>query len=420
MNFCNTEAFMNRRNFLEMTAKSLSFMAINQLLSAEKVFAGSSMQQYFMQITISGGWDVTLGIDPWLQSKPADSDMFIEYDPSSIYRDGSIALGPAMMAMQPYTQNMAVINGIFLSEADNGHQAAEKYILTGSVNPNWGSLIVEYGECRGEGFLGIVGSGLTLPGTRSPRVTPGSSLTSLTQTTADSGFSSSSSGSSRLDQVSAGLNDQATSIQAMKALLALFTSQGASLNEKHHIAAAMAAGLAKAGTYSAQTGQGGGLDTHANHAGTHLAGQSVAWQDVADLLKIFKATPLNNSGESLFDRTTFFITSEFSRTAALNASGGKDHNPICNSALIISPNVRSSTVGGSRLVTKAQSKSNGSYHIASAIDFKTGQALQNREGAFIIRPENVAATVIELLGISRRRFASVPANMQSLTHLVRR
>jgi hypothetical protein len=279
-------------------------------------------------------------------------------------------------------------------------------------------LIVEYGECRGEGFLGIVANNNTLPGARSPKVTSTSGLSGLLSSSNSAGFNSSGSSQSRLSQVADGLKDQAAGLQRMKDIVTLFQQKGVTPNEKHYIAAAMAAGLSKAASYSAMNT--GGLDTHSNHVGVHLGLQTQAWQDVAALLEIFRATPLGTTGESLFDRTTFFVTSEFSRTAALNPSGGKDHNPLCNSALIISPNVRNTTVGGSRLITKAASKTPMSYHIASPIDLQTGLALDSRDNAFIIRPENVAATVMELMGISRRRFAPVGPKVSSLTHLLRR
>jgi hypothetical protein len=59
-----------------------------------------------------------------------------------------------------------------------------------------------------------------------------------------------------------------------------------------------------------------------------------------------------------------------------------------------------------------------SYHIASPIDPTTGQALSKPDNAMIVRPENVVATVVESLGISRRRFASVGPKVPSLKNLI--
>lgn len=406
---------MKRREFLNLTAKSLSFMALADLIKINNAFAEDGADQFFVQVILPGGWDTTLGVEPWLKAKPDDAEMFIEYDPSNITRKGSIAFGPAFLPMAEFSDNMTVINGIFLSASDNGHDAAMRYMQSGSVNSMWGSLPVEYSECRGEEFLGILANDQVLVGSRSPVTTPLASLGSL-NLAQPSGFNSGSARKSRLDVVAENMQEQRNKFGRRKEILDYFSAKDPYVTEKHHMAAAMSAGLSTSALFQAT----GGLDTHSAHKGNHLNTQTTMWEEVKTLLKVFQNTPHGNQGKSLYDHTTFFITSEFSRTAALNTAGGKDHNPLTNSVVIISPNVRSTTIGGSHLIERARSARGLSYHIASPIDYQTGQAVENRESAFIIRPENIAATVAEIMGVSRKRFAPVSAKVASLTHLIRR
>jgi uncharacterized protein (DUF1501 family) len=202
-------------------------------------------------------------------------------------------------------------------------------------------------------------------------------------------------------------------------LIDQFKNQNIQLTDKHQMAAAMSAGLALTALYEASSAANG-LDTHNAHVDNHKKAQLAMWEDVKSLINIFKNTPHGTNGESLFDHTTFFITSEFARTAALNTAGGKDHNPMTNSAVIVSSKVKSTTVGGSHLIEKKRAVLGSSYHIASPIDYQTGRALSDKTNAFIITPETIAATVAELMGISRKRFAPVKSTTPSLTHLIRR
>lgn len=411
---------MKRREFLNLTAKSLSLMALSDLINLNNAFAESMVDgdKFFVQVILSGGWDVTLGTDPWMTAKPDDKEMFIEYDPSSISRVGNIAFGPSFEPMREFANNMSVINGIFLSGNDNGHEAAMHYMQSGSVDTLWGSLAVEYGECRGEEFLGLISSGTVLSGSRTPITTPTSNLTNM-QLAKPTGFGSKSARQSKLDVVAQNMQTQAGKFARRQEILDILKSQNPTLNDKHQMTAAMSAGLALTALYEARS-EGGGLDTHSTHENNHKNSQLAMWNDVKDLINTFKGTPYGQNGDSLYDHTTFFITSEFGRTAALNMAGGKDHNPLTNSAVIISSKVRSASIGGSHLVESKRSATRSSYHVASPIDIQTGRPLKDRNNAFIVTPENVAATVAELMGISRKRFAPVKSTTPSLTHLIRR
>lgn len=412
---------MNRREFLKHSTTSSIALGLGSLASFQALAADpEAAPWFFVQIHMSGGWDVTLGTNPWLKQKPADKEMFIEYDPSNIEHVGNIAFGPSMLPMKPFASEMSLINGIFMSATDNGHDAAENYILSGSTNQTWGVLPVEILENRPSKFLGILNNQGVYTGSRSSTLTALSAVQSLATGNASEGgpFESTENARNLLSRLQGQLANSAGQVQDLKDRLAAYAAAGSQLSDSHYLAASFAAGFSQVAFYRISDN----LDTHSAHPANHINLQLKSWTKISEMLAVFKKTPLENSGQSLYDRTTFFITSEFARTAALNSSQGKDHNPLTNSVVLIGPSIKgNNVVGDSHLVTAAKSKSGDSYHLASPIDAKTGQALEGpAEGAMIIRPENVAATVIESLGISRRRFASVNPKIQSLTSLVKK
>ena len=86
--------------------------------------------------------------------------------------------------------------------------------------------------------------------------------------------------------------------------------------------------------------------------------------------------------------------SEFSRTPALNAAKGKDHNPMTNSALLAGYGIKGGTVAGaSRLVTRRQTATGFPDHIARPYNFKTRKLATSPAGASFFFPENVVQTV---------------------------
>ncbi|MGK3893848.1 DUF1501 domain-containing protein, partial [Enterococcus faecium] len=84
-------------------------------------------------------------------------------------------------------------------------------------------------------------------------------------------------------------------------------------------------GIVGAGSW--QLGSTYFFDTHANHFATHPMTPALAAIDllISELAKI----PLD-AHTSVWERTTVVLSSEFSRTARLNAAAGKDHNVHSN------------------------------------------------------------------------------------------
>ena len=159
------------------------------------------------------------------------------------------------------------------------------------------------------------------------------------------------------------------------------------------------------------------MDTHTSHPVNHLRLQRATWDKVSSIFDYFKSVPYGSS--SLFEHTTFAVVSEFSRTPFLNASKGKDHNPLTNSVLFAGRGIRGGTVlGKSTLIEKARSSSGTAYHMALPIHYDSGASGDNNEGADFIYPENVAMTLAAVMGAKPGWFASVPAKTKPLPIVV--
>jgi uncharacterized protein (DUF1501 family) len=117
----------------------------------------------------------------------------------------------------------------------------------------------------------------------------------------------------------------------------------------------------------------------------------------AKLMRAFEETPYGSPGQSRFDRTTFMVVSEFSRTPALNPARGKDHNAKTNSVLLVGNGVcGGQVIGGSRLISRRKTISQISHQVAAAYNLKTNQVAktddETRSDEFsLITPEIVAA-----------------------------
>jgi uncharacterized protein (DUF1501 family) len=168
-----------------------------------------------------------------------------------------------------------------------------------------------------------------------------------------------------------------------------------------------------------------GLDSHSDHEKNHLEAQTSAWTNVAEIFSIFKNLQYKNTGKSLFDMTTFAVVSEFSRTPALNASKGKDHNPLTNSVLLAGKNiVGGETVGASRLISRQQSKTNQSKHVSLPIDYTTGDVATTRKQADLanfnyITPDRVVGTIASAIGVDVNRFKSVDMTLPILPKVIK-
>lgn len=411
---------MKRRAFLKNGLLLTGGAFTSQFLIPQQLFAaGTGRPQFLLQISFSGGWHTSLSVDPWLKAvRPAEKDAFIEYRADEISKEGNIFFGPAMNSMRPFAAQMNIINGIYISANDSGHQAAEIYMNSGSGTGQFGSLVVEHELVDQEYPLGIINNNNVYKGMSSAVSTDFSSLQGLTAlTSAASPFDNPNSPIFKSQSV---LAQNAQKISNYNQARESLTTQGITLTDGHNIALAYRHGLAANAFYSLFKGN---LDTHSAHENTHKTLQTQTWEEVANLLAAFKQVEWQ-SGVSMYDLTTFYITSEFSRTPALNAAKGTDHNPLNNSAVIIGPGFKGNTTfGASRLVTGAESANGASYLIAQMVDMKSGEIIANKDDAkakgHLIKPETIIATLAEGLGIQRNIFPVVTQQEQAIRKILK-
>jgi uncharacterized protein (DUF1501 family) len=187
------------------------------------------------------------------------------------------------------------------------------------------------------------------------------------------------------------------------------------LTKGHAIAAAFSSGLS--GSVSLQVSKF--FDTHSDHPNNHMTTLKEAFTEVKDILDILTATPGVGIQGSLLDQTTIIMVSEFTRTPALNASKGKDHNAQCNSAILMGPGIKPGVIGGSKVVTRAETQIANPYLVGLPLDKKTLQPVTHREDAFILRPESVAATVAQSMGCNPATISESLGQAPLLTPILR-
>ncbi|MGE0632810.1 MAG: DUF1501 domain-containing protein [Pseudobdellovibrionaceae bacterium] len=413
---------LSRREILQLSALAGGGLMIPGLFSgrAEGQLLQEPEPHYFLMIQIPGGWDTTLGVDPWLEEQmPDQKDLFIEYSKDQIFRYENLAMGPACEPLNKFADRVSIINGIFLSPVDNGHEAAQLYIESGSTLGGCPSLAVELSYATKAGPFGILANGGVVVGSRPLSVTNLDSLRSVSEAELPQylkRFLELFEGSSPLINAQKSIVATALQVDQIARAVEKLQEEGVEITNGHLAGIAFQAGVSFSGEIRYNEVF---LDTHSGHRGDHLRDQKKGFQFVADTFDFFKSLPIGTSGKSLFDCTTFMVTSEFSRTAALNGAGGKDHNALVNSVLLAGKGVRGGQmVGRSKLIKKAQSKIGQSYQIAMPFDFKTGQAVDSKDGTSFIFPEQVARTLAEIMKVDWERFKTVPQKTQFLRSIV--
>jgi uncharacterized protein (DUF1501 family) len=412
---------LNRRSFFKVGGVLALSTAVGRVGWTMTKTRTSGPGQFFVMIRADGGADVTLGLDPWTDAiRPDEKDMFIEYRSDEVIKiSDEIFLGPAGAPLKAHAGSFSVINGMFLSQVDNGHPASLEYVSTGTTNAGAAALPVELAIATHVGGFGVLSNTAVSTGKRNV-------VTSSTDDLKD--LSSKADVSYLLEKLfdfSGNGSDYLRSVQGIlgsRAEMATFINNLASFGAVELLTPAqiMAAAFISDAANYAQFDLRHGLDTHSGHVKVHMEQQTLVWQDVADIFEVFKKTPYGDNGGTLFDVTTFIVVSEFSRTPALNSGAGKEHNPMTNSVLVAGRGVvKDRTIGASRLVTRAMSPGGEPYHIAYPIDYSTGKVVRQRTSAAkMIFPENVAQTLAEIMGADPNRFLSIPAGTVPLKDLI--
>ncbi len=423
----------------EALSKPLSNPLSNSLLERPKKF--------LIMVRMAEGWDVSLGLDPkahgtahgTLGSQSDQQDIFIEYRADEILTYQNLKMGPACAALMPFAPDIAIVNGVFMSDANVSHEANLDYISTGNGSGQAADSVVELAYSTGTGPFGVIFNSRLKRATRNLMPTSYSDLENLRNAVDASQLQDyiaklKSKGQLRDSQLNLIQNAPARTrlIQAMDGLGAEFgktiDNSQTGLAQLHRASVLVAAAFSSGVAYQAQLDLSLSLDTHSDHEIKHMNEQKSGWEAVANLFRIFKNIPyLNEKGEakgSLFDQTTFVVVSEFSRTPALNASKGKDHNPLTNSVLLAGGGVKGGqSFGESRIITRRHSETGESRHVASLVDYATGQVPQTKSEAQsanfqFIFPENIVSTLIEITGADRSRIANINSDVPFLSKII--
>lgn len=429
---------MNRRNFLKTGLGVGSAVIGSQIIPgmARRARAEEVAEDHlYVQIQIQGSMDMMESIDPKLSIPGAsEEDFYKEYTDNQIKGEG-IRVAPSGYPLLPYLKEMVVINGLHMDNQDTSHEGCRTYAASGAAGQmQHSSTIIEIAANSGVGPFGVIGNaGDWLPNKR------GQITLSLTETLEESDIDPNDprffltpipeTGDPFLDSLNAYINSVKAVDQFNEKLSEASETMGSGdpeLDFDVRIAAALASGLGKQGFINLfgdidKVLPGfGGLDTHSGHKTMHAASQTKYWEKIAKTFEIFKKMEYKNSGSSVFDKTTFLITNEFSKTPGL-VGDGKDHNPQTNSTIIAGRGVKGDQViGRSRFFSKAELPIvvNRSLLVGMPLDFTNGITLpddkvkkledlhQANANVRLIKPENVIATLLDIMNIPQTKFVN--------------
>ncbi|MES2964901.1 MAG: DUF1501 domain-containing protein [Bdellovibrionota bacterium] len=421
---------MNRRDFLQLLASASATAALPAWPRLARA-AGAidpATARFFVLLRVSGGWDVTLSIDPKVHANgSSQSDMFIEYAPDKIVDLGGVKVAPAAAPLGKYAGEFSVVNGVIMGTSDQGHSSGLEYVSSGTGDGKSPYIPIELAAATPIGSLGVVFNGMTKTLDRKIMVSSITSVQSFKEMMDLADFENYIAGSTLNEEFAraqkALIEDRVRVLDLIERLKKTKYENDYSEYSAATIAAAFASGTSLHGQIDISVG--GNLDTHSNHEGIHLNLLKTAHESIAKVFDVFKNTPVGTSGASLFDRTIFMVVSEFSRTPVLTASKGKDHNPLTNSILLAGGGIKGGQViGESHLVQASKSKTGGPVHAALPVDFQTWKPartkLEAESGQYkYITPENVVATIAEAMKVDWTKFKSIPQNTASLSPLIK-
>jgi hypothetical protein len=415
----------NRREFLQKVG-AISTLAVSSFW-INPVEALMDMEEasdhLFVHIVIEGGADGMQGLDPIIPPAAglSNADFWRGFSDNDLITTPYFLLGPAATPLVPHAADIAIIRGINMTSSGN----------------------VSHEQCRAR-----ICSGMRVDRGVAHSITAQFAATTLDKTIR-AVVNSPAEFRSRLPVASTRLSDLINSNLASSNERLLFSGQNSPLHSRESYAqsaqdvvkfqtslgqiapdrsmindlTATAAALSSGITRCAHLNFGGdylgaypsslNLDNHSNHEQAHLNNQRSYWQKLADLFKLFKQTPYLDTEESLFSKTTFFISNEFSKTPGLRGSG-KDHNPETNEIILAGRGVKGgSVVGGSEFIRASETPNNRSMLVGFPIDKFTEKKLTRVDmrtwqnppaGTQLIVPEHVVLTVAKILGLPVRNY----------------
>ncbi len=420
---------LERREFLKMTG----MMGLAGAVGLETLFpalarANESDPHIFLNIRVFGGMDCLMGINPWLQPRPHEDDLFLPEGYQVLKRAGAsaISLGPSALSLAPHVSDLAVVNGVFMGTTDVGHPAAQNYITTAKGSPNAPHFVAELAECfrklkQDQSETILFNADFNTFDLEKLSRMPLQRLKQLA-------LEGQGSAGSAIPHVPISTGENAVTraherIFSGKAARALFTAKFKEVEaqvgglEKDltqmDVELVAAASFAAGGARFAQVDwMYMNMDSHENFAEDHHKIQDFVWKRLARLLSVLKQIPHHISGKALFPHhVTLAVIGEFGRLPYLNSTKGKDHDFYDNSILLGGRGIKGGTVVGANHFFPRDERRKVSQLSGSHIDYVTGEVVtdgyynladvnQVREtrNVRLIRPENILRTLTDVFG----------------------
>lgn len=373
-----------RRDFLKLAALGggalvmpsgalLTTTSCSGELAADVATLKRRTDHYFVFYFLVGGWDLVLATDPMSKKH----GVHLPYGEGEIFDAGRHRLGPAMKPLKPFLDRTAILRGMYVDALN--HPQARFRMVTGKfkqpgqlVPPSIQTIIgkkhadaYELVNVSSDALRPAVFRGDAQRDLDALRVGSVEQLRSLTNVSAsvDKHRARVHEALAQKDALLAKRFPAEALVQDVEGFAALSRDVGAS---------ALPATL-KLAAKSAQLGPryGGKLATQASlaiecvkhdvapvvtvgtgefdsHTGPQYAGHPGSVKRGLEMIglicKGLDATTLQD-GQTLLDKTTIVVTSEFSREPHLNELGGKHHWPA-NSMILIGKGVKESRPGG--------------------------------------------------------------------------
>ena len=394
---------MNRRNAIKLLLASQGF-SLSAFANPENNNNEEGRRlpdKFLVTIRLNDGLDCTLGLDPQVHDGTTQKDIFIEYSPDNIIKASGHQLGPAAAPLESLANEMTILNGIIMSKIDFGHGTNLGRISSGTNNNTLGSLTADVGEHFESDLYGVltnssINTGVSNVGTSSintfyndARAGSLGPLMSLLKFVNNDEYG---------DSVKTLFSKDDIKRRLYQYVLDNNISYSSNLRDLAPlVGAAFVSGAASSLEYSLSAQN---IDSHSDHEQRHLLGQMDGWTQVADFANGLKQIEYKK-GVSLFDRTLICAVSDFSRTPALNAAKGKDHNPLTNSVCLLGGLIKNGKTFGASRVVKSKYEGRGAEHKGAAFNIKTGQVAKTieqveHEDFEILRPAHLRKLILKV------------------------
>ena len=436
---------MNRRNFLSLLGGVglAAFGGLPSLLKlAEAADAPEAPAQYFIFCYFGGGWDILLSLDPRdpaVFTNEAISETLIqpgyeELDPATtdgqlITTPEGIVFGPYIGELAKHASKLSVVRGMSMETLS--HEAGRRRFLTARVpsgiNPRGSSIVTWLASILGEGqALPNLSAKVEVFNLDQPPYASGIRIDSVndllralrpgTVTLSDkeerqidalladfascdssrqSGFYVAAEGARqnandlvkrRIDALF-DFQAQTADMEALRAHYGIPTGSSAMSGAEAQAAMAVTA-LTQGLSRCVSIEIAGGLDTHGSEwSNSQGPRQQKGFNLIARMMEDLEGREYRSTGTSWLDHPTIVAFSEFSRTALLNANGGRDH-ALTNACFLLGAGIRGATVVG---------RSSDVGLAPTATNLMSGQEDANGE---VIHPEHVMRTLFEIAGIT--------------------